>query len=150
MEKVLNATLFNATSSQNPPASSTGVKIIITNPIPLLSSSKFSQLKINGTQLTSPQFILDTEQTLRIAEYKSSKKNWFSSNLFWLIPNNYPSSLFQSHYDIKISATSKLNLPVPTWANIKHCTACNFGFLIARRHNGRHHMGQMLRLLPII
>ena len=72
--KVLNATQFNATSSQTPPAPSTGMTLIRPTPIQLLSSSIFSQLKRNGLHLILPQFILSTEQPLRSTEYKTSRK----------------------------------------------------------------------------
>ena len=120
--------MFNATSSQNPQVYSTDLKLIRPTPIPLLSSSIFSWLKINGLQLTSPQFILATELTLRSAEYKSSRGNGFSSNLSFLIPNNSSSSFFQSRCNRNFPATSMLDLPVPTWENIKHWTSFDLDF----------------------
>ena len=74
--------------TKNPQASSTGMSLIRTTPIPLLSSPTFSQLKRNGLHMTWPQFILATKQHIRSAEYKPSRKNWFSSNLFWSTLNN--------------------------------------------------------------
>ena len=130
IEKVLNANMFNYNPPQTPQASSTGMTLIRPNLIPLLSSSILSQPKINGPQMILPQFILATEHPLRSAEYKPQKKNWFSPNLFWIIPNNYPSSLCQSHCDRKFSPNSILDLPVTTWENIKHCTACDFSFSV--------------------
>ena len=104
--------------------------LIRPTPIPLLSSSIFSRIKRNGSQLTLPQFILDIEHHLKSTEQKRSRKNWFYSNLFWLIPNNYPSSLCQSHCNGNFSSTYTLYLPVTTWANKKHCTACNLVFSV--------------------
>ena len=104
--------------------------LIRPTPITLLSSSILSIIKINGTQQTLPQFILDIEHHLRSVEHKSSRNNWFYSNLFWIIPNNYPSSLFQIHCNGKFSSTYTLDLPVTTWANKKHCTACNLVFSV--------------------
>ena len=54
--RLIDANLFNANSSQKT-ASSTGLILIRPTLIPLLSSSIFSRLKINGLQLTSPKFI---------------------------------------------------------------------------------------------
>ena len=90
-------------SDQNPTSYSTDMMIIRPTPITLLSYSIFSRLKRNGLQLTSPQFILATEQPLSISGYKLSRKIGSNKTYFSWSPTT------STHHYSKDTATESFS-----------------------------------------
>ena len=89
--------------TKKPTEYSTGMMIIRPTPITLLSYSIFSRLKRNGLQLTSPQFILATEQPLSISGYKLSRKIGSNKTYFSWSPTT------STHHYSKDTATESFS-----------------------------------------